>query len=256
MSMKENAFKAAILARQQQVGLWLSLANAYASDVIADVGFDWVLIDMEHSPNDVSSVLGQLQALQVGQSAPVVRPAWNDTVMVKRLLDIGAQSLLFPMIQSPEEAAAAVAATRYPPHGIRGVSMGSRAGRFGRTKDYFERANDEICVMVQVETQTALDQVEAIAAVEGVDGVFFGPADIAASLGQLGNILNDELWDTIIAAAEKVHAIGKPTGTLIADPARVAQCFDAGFSFVAAGVDATLLARGAEAVLARTRGAL
>ena len=254
MSLKTNTFKAAIAARQQQIGLWLSMANGYSADIIADVGFDWVLIDMEHSPNEVVTVLSQLQALEAGTSTAIVRPAWNDPVMVKRLLDIGAQGLLFPMIQSPEEAAAAVAATRYPPHGVRGVSMGMRGSRFARSKDYFDRAADEICVMVQVETKSALEQVEAIAAVDGVDGVFFGPADIAASLGQLGDIMNDDLWDMILTAADKVHALGKPTGTLIGNPARVRQCLDAGVSFVAAGSDVNLLARGAEALLATSRG--
>lgn len=251
--MKTNRFKQAIAAREQQVGIWLSLASGYCTDIVADVGFDWALIDMEHSPNDVRSVLHQLQALEVGGSTAIVRPAWNDPVMVKRLLDIGAQGLLFPMIQSPEEAKAAVAATRYPPHGIRGVSMGMRGSRFARDKDYFDRIGEELCVLVQVETKTALDQVEEIAAVDGVDGVFFGPADIAASLGQIGNILDENLWQIIGEAAQKVHALGKPTGTLIGNPERVRKCFEAGFSFVSAGTDVNLLARGAEALLASAK---
>lgn len=251
--MKTNRFKQAIAAKEQQAGIWLSLASGYCTDIVADVGFDWALIDMEHSPNDVRSVLHQLQALEVGNTTAIVRPAWNDPVLVKRLLDIGAPGLLFPMIQSPEEARAAVAATRYPPDGIRGVSMGMRGSRFARSKDYFERIAEELCVLVQVETKTALEQVEEIAAVDGVDGVFFGPADIAASLGQIGNILDENLWQIIEDAAEKVHALGKPTGTLIGNPERVRKCFNAGFSFVAAGTDVSLLARGAEALLASTK---
>lgn len=251
--MKRNAFKAAIAERQRQVGLWLSLSSGYAADVLADVGYDWLLLDTEHSPSDLGTVLCQLQALEAGSSTAIVRPAWNDPVLVKRLLDIGAQGLLFPMIQTPEEAAAAVAACRYPPRGVRGVSMGMRGSRFARTKDYFDKAEDEIAVLVQVETREALDQVEAIASVDGVDGVFFGPADIAASLGQLGNILNDDLWNTILEAAAKVHALGKPTGTLIGNTGRVKQCFDGGMSFVACGSDLNLMARGAEALLARVK---
>ncbi len=251
--MQPNRFKAAITSGERQVGLWMSLSSGYAADVVGDIGYDWLLVDTEHSPSDIATVLSQLQAVEPGGATAIVRPAWNDTVLIKRILDIGARGVLIPMVQSPEEAAAAVAACRYPPRGVRGVSMGMRGSRFGRDKEYFAKADDEIVVLVQVETQEALDRVEEIAAVDGVDGVFFGPADIAASLGQLGNILNDELWQVILEAAAKVQAMGKPTGTLIGDTSRVKQCFDAGMSFVACGSDLNLMARAAEALLVKVR---
>ena len=153
----------------------------------ADSGFDWILLDTEHSPNEIPDLVAQLQAVQRGTATSIIRPAWNDAVLAKRALDIGVQTLLFPYVQSVEEAKRAVASTRYPPQGIRGVSVAARASRYGRVPGYLTKANDEICVLVQVETRTALDQIDAIAAVDGIDGVFIGPSDLAASLGHLGN---------------------------------------------------------------------
>ena len=153
---------------------------------MSDSGFDWLLLDTEHSPNDTPDILRHLQAVQGGSASPVVRAAWNDTVLIKRLLDVGAQTLLVPYVQNADEAARAVAATRYPPAGIRGVTGSGRASRYGRVKDYLQKANDEIGVIVQVETREALDQIESIAAIDGVDGVFVGPSDLSASLGLIG----------------------------------------------------------------------
>src|SRR5438552_8336923 len=182
MNTQANLFKQAILEGRPQIGLWSSLCSNNAAEVIAGSGFDWILIDTEHAPNELPMVFSQLQALIGGSAAAVVRPAWNDMVLLKRLLDVGAQNFLIPYVQTAEEARAAVAATRYPPQGIRGVAVTHRANRFGRVKDYFKRANEEICLLVQIETRQALQNIEAIAAVEGVDVLFIGPSDLAAAL--------------------------------------------------------------------------
>ncbi len=184
---QRNAFKHAIAAGKLQIGLWSSLCSTIAAEIISDSGFDWILLDSEHSPNEIPDMLGQLQAVARGTATPIIRPAWNDAVMAKRALDIGAQTLLFPYVQNAEEARRAVASMRYPSEGIRGVAVASRASRYGRTPGYLTKANSEICTLVQVETRSALDQLESIASVEGVDGVFIGPSDLAASLGHLGN---------------------------------------------------------------------
>ncbi|MDX1605195.1 MAG: HpcH/HpaI aldolase/citrate lyase family protein, partial [Candidatus Competibacterales bacterium] len=186
MQLAENRFKAAIRAGRPQLGLWSNLCSNLAAEVIATAGYDWILLDMEHAPNDLATVLSQLQALAAGPAMPIVRPPWNEPVMVKRLLDLGVFTLLFPMVQSAEEAAAAVASTRYPPDGIRGVALSHRGNRFGQIEDYFSRVGAELCVLVQIETRAALERIDEIAAVDGVDGVFFGPADLSADMGLLG----------------------------------------------------------------------
>ncbi|MEM8811435.1 MAG: aldolase/citrate lyase family protein [Pseudomonadota bacterium] len=255
-SLKTNTFKAAIKAGQPQVGLWISLCSNYAAEATAYAGFDWALLDMEHSPNELGIVLSQMQAFADSSTMTLVRPMWNDPVLVKRLLDAGAPGLLFPMIQSPEEAQAAVAATRYPPKGIRGVGMTHRGNRFGHSKDYFDRIEDELCVLVQVETRSALDQVEAIASVDGVDGVFFGPADISADYGKLGQPNDPEIWTIIKAAAAKVRALGKPVGTLVGSAEKGIELLNDGFAFVACGTDLGLLVRSADALAASVKKGL
>ncbi len=178
IELQRNAFKHAIAAGKLQIGLWSSLCSPIVAEIIADSGFDWILLDSEHSPNEIPDLFAQLQASVRGTATPIVRPPWNDTVMAKRCLDIGAQTLLFPYVQNAEEAKRAVESTRYPPQGVRGVSVAARASRFGRVPGYLGKANSEQCVLVQVETRSALDHLEAIAQVEGVDGVFIGPSDL------------------------------------------------------------------------------
>ncbi len=256
MKMATNTFAAAIAAQKPQVGLWNSLCSNFAADVVSSVGFDWALLDMEHSPNDLRTVLGQLQAMQQGTTVPIVRPPWNDFVMVKRLLDSGAPGLLFPMVQNAEEAKSAVAATRYPPKGIRGVSMAQRGNKFGRVTDYFDRVDQETAILVQIETQSALAKTAEITAVDGVDGVFFGPADIAADMGLLGQAAHPDVWTAISKAAEIVNAAGKPAGTLVQSADKAVELFNEGFSFVACGSDLGLLARGADALLANVKSGL
>ena len=243
---KRNAFKAALAANKLQIGLWSSLCNNIAAEIISDSGFDWILLDTEHSPNEIPDLVEQLQALRGGTATPIVRPAWNDAVLAKRALDIGAQTLLFPYVQNVEEAKRAVASTRYPPQGIRGVSVAARASRYGRTPGYLGKANAEICVLVQVETREAMTQLEAIAGVEGVDGVFIGPSDLAASLGHLGNPAHPDVQAAIHDAVTRLKKVGKPAGILTGNDEEIRRYIEWGYLFVAVGSDVGLLAKSAD----------
>ncbi|WP_058910469.1 4-hydroxy-2-oxoheptanedioate aldolase [Entomohabitans teleogrylli] len=250
--MFTNVFKQALAARQPQIGLWLGLANSYSAELLAGAGFNWLLIDGEHAPNDVRSVLGQLQAIAPYNSHPVVRPPWNDPVIIKQLLDTGAQTLLVPMIQNAQDAALAVKACRYPPHGIRGVGSAlARASRWNRVADYLLRADEQICVLVQIETRQGVENLDAILAVDGVDGVFIGPADLSADMGYTGNPAHPEVQAVIEQCIAKIVAAGKAPGILMANEALAKRYLELGALFVAVGVDTTLLARGAEALAAR-----
>lgn len=248
MNLPENAFKRALRDNRQQIGLWCSLPGAYAAEAVAGSGFDWLLFDTEHSPGDPLTVLAQLQAVAPYPVSAVVRPASNDTVLIKRLLDFGAQTLLIPYVQTADEARAAVAAMRYPPAGIRGVSGVTRATRFGRIPDYGRRAAEELCLLVQVETGEAMAQLEEIAAVEGVDGVFIGPADLAASLGHVGEPGHPDVVALIEDGIRRIRACGKPAGILTPDNACAARCIELGTLFTAVGVDATMLVRASESL--------
>ncbi len=249
--MQRNAFKHNLAAGKLQIGLWSSLCSNIAAEIIGDSGFDWILFDTEHSPNEIPDLAGQLQAIQASPTSPIIRPAWNDAVLIKRALDIGAQSLLLPYVQNVAEAKAAVAATRYPPHGIRGVSVAARASRYGRTPGYLGKANDEICVLVQVETGEALKNLEAIAAVDGVDGVFIGPSDLAASLGHLGNPQHADVQAAIKDAVTRLKKVGKPAGMLTGNEEEAKRYIEWGYLFVAVGADVGLLAKNADALCKR-----
>lgn len=255
MEIPVNRFKRALVEGRVQIGLWNSLSSFLTVEVIAGAGFDWILIDMEHSPNDLSVVHGQLQAMmEYPQTAAVVRPPWNDTVQMKRLLDLGVQSFLIPYVQNADEAKAAVAATRYPKHGgVRGFAATSRATRFGRVRNYFERAHEEICVLVQVETVEALGEIEKIASIDGVDGIFIGPGDLSSSMGYLGNQTHPEVVKTIENALRRIRAAGKAPGFLTADEQLARHYLSAGCQFMAVGADVGILARGADALCARFR---
>ena len=253
MELPRNAFKHALKAGQHQLGLWCTLSSPTTVEVVAGSGFDWLLLDTEHSPSDVLNVLAQLQALSGHKVTPVVRPASNDPVLIKRYLDLGAQTLLIPYVQNAEEARAAVAATRYPPDGIRGVSALTRATQFGRVAGYGRGAGAEICVLVQVETEEALGQIEAIAAVDGVDGIFVGPGDLAASLGHIGELSHPRVVAAVEAALVRIRAAGTPAGILTGDAAFAQRCIELGSNFTAVGVDAGILARATEALAARFR---
>jgi 4-hydroxy-2-oxoheptanedioate aldolase len=251
MNLPENAFKRALRAGTPQIGLWSSLSSNYTVEVIAGAGFDWILLDSEHSPADIENLLTQLQAAAPYPTHPVVRIPWNDMVTIKRVLDIGAQSLLVPYVSTADEAKAAVSYTRYPPAGVRGVAGTTRATRFGRIPDYARRAHEQICLLVQVETQGALDNIEAICGIDGVDGVFIGPADLHASLGHPGEIANPEVKPMIDDAIRRIRKAGKAPGILTPNEADARHWLDCGALFVAVGADVGILARGAEALAAK-----
>jgi 4-hydroxy-2-oxoheptanedioate aldolase len=251
MDVPKNQFKSALKSNQPQIGLWSSLSSAYTVEVIAGAGFDWILLDSEHSPADLENLLTQLQAAAPYPGHAVVRVPWNDMVTIKRTLDVGAQSLLIPYVSTAAEARDAVSYTRYPPAGVRGVAGTTRATRFGRVKDYAKRAHEEICVLVQVETQGALDNIEAICAVEGVDGVFIGPADLHASLGYTGEIANPKVKPLIDEAVRRIRKCGKAPGILTPNEADARHWLECGALFVAVGSDVGILARGAEALAAK-----
>ncbi|MCP5265312.1 MAG: 4-hydroxy-2-oxoheptanedioate aldolase [Burkholderiaceae bacterium] len=248
MDMPVNHFKHAIAAGRQQIGLWCTLPGTYAIEAVAGAGFDWLLLDTEHSPADPLTVLPQLQTIAAYPSSAVVRPASNDTVLIKRLLDLGAQTLLIPYVQNRDEAEQAVAAVRYPPAGVRGVSGLTRATRFGRVPGYAQRANEEICLLLQVETGEALARLEEIVSVDGVDGVFIGPADLAASMGHAGNPGHPEVVAAVEDGIRRIRKAGKPAGVLTPDNAFAKRFIEAGTVFTAVGIDAGLLARGSEAL--------
>ncbi len=248
MELMRNNFKQAIAEGRVQIGLWSSLCSNIGAEVLADAGFDWILLDGEHSPNDVPSTMSQMQALVGGTAMPIVRPAWNDAVMIKRILDIGAQTILVPYVQNAEEAKRAVAAVRYPPAGIRGVASSTRANHYGRVNNYLKLSDSEICLLVQVETRPALGELEAIAKVEGVDGVFIGPSDLAASLGHIGNPAHPEVQAALEDAVKRLKAVGKAAGILTLSEEEARRYIDWGYVFVAVGSDIGLLGRGADAL--------
>lgn len=239
-----NPFKAALARREPQIGLWLSMAQPYSAEICATAGFQWLLIDGEHAPNDVRSTLAHLQAVAPYPAQPVVRAVNGDPALIKQLLDIGAQTLLVPMVETAEQAAALVAATRYPPQGIRGVGAGvARVSRWGARRDYLEVANDETCLLVQAETVTALDNLAAICAVDGVDGVFIGPADLSASMGHRGRPGHPDVQAAIDRAIRTITDSGKAAGTLTSDLALARRYLELGARFVAVGIDVTILAQ-------------
>ncbi|MBJ7539610.1 4-hydroxy-2-oxoheptanedioate aldolase [Marinomonas transparens] len=242
MSAPKNEFKIALKNRETQIGLWLGLANSYTAELIASAGFDWLLIDGEHAPNTLQTMVGQLQAIAPYHSHPIVRPAWADHVSLKQILDLGVQTILAPMIDSAEQAEQVVKATRYPPQGIRGVGSAlARASQFNRTPDYLTTANDEICVLVQIETLAGVDALDAILEVEGVDGVFIGPADLSASMGFIGQPNHPEVVAVIEASIAKIIAKNKAPGILMAAEAQAKRYIEQGALFVAVGSDTGLL---------------
>lgn len=232
-----NRFRAALKARMPLIGVWCSLGSPITTEILGLAGFDWILLDAEHAPNDVLSLIPQLMALKDSPSAPVVRPAWNDTVLIKRLLDAGFHNFLIPFVQSADEARAAVAATRYPPQGVRGVSVAQRSNRYGTVADYLRIVNDNIAVVVQIENAAGVDAAAAIAAVDGVDGLFVGPSDLAAALGHLGDPGHPEVQAAMAKVFEAAAQAGKSSGILAPVEADARRYMDAGVGFVAVGSD-------------------
>ena len=255
MDLPANRFKQALKDGQQQIGLWNSIPGPLVAEALAGCGFDWVVIDTEHAPTDVPDVLGMLQAMAPYPVSAVVRPAANDPVLIKRLLDFGAQTLILPYIQSAEEAQAAVAAVRYAPRGMRGVAGLTRASRFGAVPDYTRRADAEICLILQVETALALSRIEEIAATDGVDGLFIGPADLAASMGHPGALDHPAVKAAIEDAIRRITATGKPAGILTSDAAFARACMGWGTRFTAVGMDIGLMLQAARGLAASYRSA-
>jgi 4-hydroxy-2-oxoheptanedioate aldolase len=238
-----NRFKASLREGRTQIGMWLALANPYSAELCGTAGFDWLLIDGEHAPNDVRTILAQLQALAAYPVNPVVRPVSGETSLIKQLLDIGCQTLLVPMVESAEQARALVAAVRYPPDGVRGVGSGiARASRWQAIPNYLGTADDEVCLLVQIESKAGLEHLEEIVAVHGVDGVFVGPSDLAASYGHRGNPTHPDIVAAIERAIPTIVAHGKAAGILTPDQSFARRCIDLGATFVAVGADVTLLA--------------
>lgn len=252
MDMPKNRFKAALKAGRHQLGIWNSIGGNTVAEMLAGAGFDWVLIDTEHAPVEAVEVMAALQAVgQYPEVSAIVRPVVNDTALIKRYLDMGAQSLLIPYVQSADEARAAVAAVRYPPQGVRGVAGMMRAARYGRIEGYTKQASDGICLLVQVETKAAVERLEEIATVDGVDGVFIGPADLAASLGFPGETGHPEVVATIEDTLSRLKALGVPSGILSFDTEFSRRCMDLGTAFTAVGLDLALLVQEVDALRAR-----
>lgn len=256
MEFPVNRFKQALREGRPQIGLWLGLADAYCAEICAGAGFDWLLLDGEHAPNDLRSLLAQLQAIAAYTSQPVIRIPIGDTVLIKQTLDLGVQTLLVPMVESAEQAASLVRATRYPRAGVRGVGSAlARASRWNRIPDYLRRADAEICLLAQVETVAGLENLDAIVGVEGIDGVFIGPADLAGALGHLGNPGHPEVQRVIEDGIARIRAAGKAAGILSADETLARRYLSAGCAFVAVGVDTTLLAHATQALVDKFKGA-
>lgn len=253
MPAPTNTFKQALKQGDTaQIGLWLGLANSYTAELLAGAGFDWLLIDAEHAPNDLQTILGQLQAIAPYPSHPIVRPPWPDAVRIKQILDLGAQTILAPMVETGEQAAEVVSATRYPPQGIRGVGSAlARASGFNRMPQYLQTANDETCVLIQIETPKGVENLDDILATEGVDGVFIGPSDLSASMGYIGNPGHPEVQKVIEESIAKIVAAGKAPGILIADQALAQRYIELGALFVGVGTDTGLLMKSSNDLAAK-----
>jgi len=249
MDTPKNTFKSGLASGELQIGLWASSASNIVVEVLAHSGADWIVLDTEHSPNEIPNLVSQMQAMKGSPTSVIVRPAWNDKVLIKRILDSGAQSLLIPFVQNAAEAEAAVAATRYPLAGIRGVAGSTRASNYGRNKTYLHTASDEIAVIVQIETGEALQEIEAIATVPGVDGVFIGPSDLSASLGHINDAEHEDVQSAIKTAIEKLKGVGTPAGILAFNPDHAKRYIEWGFQFVAVGSDISLLVKSSDALV-------
>ncbi len=247
-----NIFKEKLLAKEQQIGCWASMASPYAAEMLGTAGFDWILIDGEHAPNDIPIIATQLQALEASSSAAVVRLPIGEPAIIKRALDIGANTLLIPMVETGEQARELVRATRYPPFGIRGVGANAaRAARFGTIPDYVQSADEQICLLIQVETRKAVENLDDILAVDGIDGIFIGPADLAASMGYLGQPHHPEVKALILDTIARIRAANIAAGILSLDEAFCFECLEIGVEFLAVGLDASTYVKALGALAAK-----
>ena len=243
-----NQFRADLRAGKRLIGCWSSLASPITTEILGLAGYDWILLDGEHSPNDITTLVPQLMALKDSASAPMVRPPWNDAVWMKRLLDAGFYNFIVPFVETAEQARAAVASTRYPPAGIRGVALATRQNRYGTLPDFIAKINDSLTVIVQIESRAGMANLEAIAAVEGVDGIFIGPSDLAASLGHLGNTSHPEVQSAIQELYKRIRATGKAAGTLALGEADARRYIEWGASFIAVASDQGLFRDAAKSI--------
>lgn len=254
MQNPKNAFKEALLGKSRQIGCWLCSADAGLAEVMGSCGFEWVVIDGEHAPNDIRSIRDQLVALHHSPSSVIVRIPSDADWMIKQVLDAGAQTVLVPMVETAQQAKAIVSASRYPPDGVRGMgAAAARATMFGSVQDYATEANDDICVVVQVETVKGMDNLAEIAAVDGVDGVFIGPADLSADMGFPGNPAAPEVQSAMQQAADVIGAAGKASGSLALDDIHAQAYLDMGYSFLAVGIDLVILTKAARDLSAKWR---
>lgn len=250
--IRPNRFKAGLASGTTQFGLWLGIPDSSVAEILAGAGFDWLVVDHEHGPFEVRDVLSHLQAMAPYDVAPIVRPVDDDPALLKKLCDIGARSFVVPMIDTAEQAAAVVGAVKYPPEGRRGLGTSmARAARWNTVPGYAQKANDEMCVIVQAETVSAMANLESIAAVEGVDGIFIGPSDLAASMGHPGHIAHPDVIDAVSDGIRRIRAAGKHAGLLCLDESKVAHFIDCGANFVGIGVDTLLIGNSARALAAR-----
>ncbi|NWL45100.1 4-hydroxy-2-oxoheptanedioate aldolase [Pseudomonas hunanensis] len=256
MDMPINHFKQRLRSGEPQIGLWLGLADAYCAELAANAGFDWLLIDGEHAPNDLRGMLAQLQAVAPYPSQAVIRPVIGDTALIKQVLDIGAQTLLVPMVETAEQAQQLVKAMHYPPKGVRGVGSAlARASRWNSIPGYLDHADEKMCLLVQIENKEGLANLDEIVAVEGVDGMFIGPADLSAAMGHRGNPGHPEVQAVIEDAIVRIARAGKAAGILSADEKLARRYIELGAAFVAVGVDTTVLMRGLQGLVGKFKEA-
>ncbi|MGC1502983.1 MAG: HpcH/HpaI aldolase/citrate lyase family protein [Sulfitobacter sp.] len=252
MPAPQNPFKKALSMGKTQFGCWVGLADTFSAELMGTAGFDWLVIDGEHAPNDLRSILAQLQVLEASDSHPVVRLPVGETYMLKQVLDAGAQTVLVPMVESADQARQLVRDVTYPPHGDRGVGYAlSRAARFSQIADYGTTADAQICLLVQVENLKGLAALDDILAIDGIDGVFIGPADLAADMGHMGDSLHEDVQTAIMDALARIRAAGKAPGILSTHDPMTKAALAAGAQFVAVGADILLLSRAAQALSAR-----
>lgn len=254
MPAPKNDFKSALSGGKPIIGCWVAMADPYMMEVSAHAGFDWLVVDGEHAPNDIRSIRDQLMVIDPSPSQAVVRLPMGEDWLIKQALDVGAQTLLIPLVETAEQAESIVKATRYPPEGIRGLGSAlARASQFSAIADYPQTANAEICVLVQVETVKGMENLDKILSVDGVDGVFIGPADLGADMGFTGLGDVDEVWDAVCDALTRIRAAGKAAGTLTFNDRRAAQCLENGVNFLAVGADMTVFASGMRRLAAKHR---
>lgn len=245
-----SSFKQRLKEPEPLLGLWQALANPYTAEICARAGFDWLLFDGEHAPNSMPLLLAQLQAVSAFPIAPVARVPSGEPVAIKQYLDLGFLTLLVPMVDTPEQAAAVVQASRYPPRGLRGVASGtSRATGFGADTDYLREAHERVTIIAQLESRAALEAIDGIASVEGIDAIFIGPGDLAASLGHLGNPLHPDVQEAIAHAKGRIDAAGKPAGIFALSPEDARNRIAQGYRFISIGTDIGLLTKGSRALL-------